>query len=159
MMMLFGHCTKGNEVKLHIGLKMINAVAMTRGEYNILQGWQIPANENSHDAGYLVEYLDGGKPNHPDYTGYISWTPAEVFEKAYKANEQFSFSEALYLLKQGHHIARNGWNGKGMHVELWDNKTRGINPHFALKNVQGTYDTWVPSVSDLLANDWCIVTS
>jgi hypothetical protein len=47
----------------HIGVKKIRAEAMTRAEYNILRGWLLPADERGEDDGYLVEYLDGGKPN------------------------------------------------------------------------------------------------
>ena len=32
----------------------------------------------------MVEYLDGGQANHPDHNGYISWSPKDVFERAYK---------------------------------------------------------------------------
>ncbi|MBG2633258.1 DUF2829 domain-containing protein, partial [Klebsiella michiganensis] len=47
----------------HIGVKLINAFPMTRQAYNDFRGWQLPADENGADEGYLVEYLDGGKPN------------------------------------------------------------------------------------------------
>ncbi|HEN1221992.1 TPA: DUF2829 domain-containing protein, partial [Klebsiella pneumoniae] len=47
----------------HIGVKLINAFPMTRQAYNDFRGWQLPADENGSDDGYLVEYLDGGKPN------------------------------------------------------------------------------------------------
>ncbi|MBV2128173.1 crAss001_48 related protein [Arsukibacterium indicum] len=67
----------------YIGTKLINAVAMTRLAYNELRGWKLPEDENGDDAGYLVEYLDGGKPNTEHYAGYVSWSPAEQFEKAY----------------------------------------------------------------------------
>lgn len=70
--------------QLYEGTKRLTAQPMTRGEYNAYRGWQCPADENPADAGYLVEYLDGGKSNHPAHTGYISWSPADVFERAYK---------------------------------------------------------------------------
>lgn len=57
----------------YIGTKMIEAKPMTRGAYNEYRGWQIPADENPDDPGYLVKYSDD----------YVSWSPAEVFEKAY----------------------------------------------------------------------------
>jgi hypothetical protein len=57
---------------------------MTRGEYNKFRGWQIPADENPSDEGYIVEYTDGGTPNIPAYKGYVSWSPKDVFEKSYK---------------------------------------------------------------------------
>lgn len=64
---------KGNSMKKYIGIKLIEAVPMTRGEYNTYRGWTLPSDENPVDAGYLVKYQDS----------YISWTPNEVFEKAY----------------------------------------------------------------------------
>lgn len=63
--------------------KTVHARAMTRGDYNALRGWDTPPNERPLDQGYLVEYLDGGEPNHPDFAGYISWSPKDVFERGY----------------------------------------------------------------------------
>jgi hypothetical protein len=57
---------------------------MTRGEYNAYRGWEVPANEDPADAGYLVEYEDGGKANDSRHAGYISWSPADVFERTYR---------------------------------------------------------------------------
>lgn len=67
----------------YVGTKVIHAVAMTRLDYNIYRGWQLPKDENGDDNGYLVEYADGGTPNVFGHTGYVSWSPADVFEKAY----------------------------------------------------------------------------
>ena len=67
----------------YVGTKVIHAVAMTRLDYNIYRGWQLPKDENGDDNGYLVEYADGGAPNVFGHTGYVSWSPADVFEKAY----------------------------------------------------------------------------
>lgn len=67
----------------YIGTKVIHAVAMTRAAYNLYRGWDLPKDENGDDNGYLVEYADGGAPNVPGHTGYVSWSPREVFEKAY----------------------------------------------------------------------------
>lgn len=68
----------------YIGTKIINALPMTRAEYNAFRGWQVPADENPDDTGYLVEYLDGGQANTPQYKGYVSWSPSTVFEEAYR---------------------------------------------------------------------------
>lgn len=43
----------------------------------------LPTNEDGGDEGYLVEYLDGGKPNDDRHAGYISWSPKAQFEAAY----------------------------------------------------------------------------
>lgn len=72
-----------SETKLYEGTKRVYARPMTRAEYNAYRGWEVPADENPNDEGYLVEYVDGGKSNHPDHAGYISWSPKEVFERAY----------------------------------------------------------------------------
>lgn len=68
----------------YIGTKSVLATTMTRGEYNEYRGWQIPENEDPSELGYLVEYVDGGKPNDERHAGYISWSPADVFERSYK---------------------------------------------------------------------------
>ena len=70
--------------KTYEGTKRVHARPMTRGEYNAYRGWEVPADENPADDGYLVEYLDGGKSNHPNHAGYISWSPKDVFERSYK---------------------------------------------------------------------------
>lgn len=68
----------------YIGTKTILAEAMTRAAYNAFRGWQLPADENGADDGYLVEYVDGGKPNVPGRAGYVSWSPKEQFDNAYR---------------------------------------------------------------------------
>lgn len=101
-------------MKTYIGTKQITAPAMTRAEYNAYRGWTLPSAEDGADAGYLVEYLDGGKPNDQRHTGYISWSPKEQFDNAYRPVDGMSFGLAIEALKQGKRVARAGWNGKGM---------------------------------------------
>lgn len=67
----------------YIGTKIVLALAMTRLAYNEYRGWSLPADENGADDGYLVEYTDGGAPNHPDHAGYISWSPKAQFDAGY----------------------------------------------------------------------------
>lgn len=71
-------------MKDYIGTKRLSAGPMTRGEYNAYRGWTIPPNEDPNEAGYLVEYCDGGKANDSRHVGYISWSPADVFERSYR---------------------------------------------------------------------------
>jgi hypothetical protein len=68
----------------YIGTKLVLAVAMVLGDYNKYRGWTPPAGEDQTTEGYLVEYTDGGKPNHEDHKGYISWSPKDVFERSYR---------------------------------------------------------------------------
>lgn len=79
-----GRITKlGHGVTTHVGTKVVRAVAMDRGSYSQLRGWQVPANESPLDEGYLVEYTDGGAPNIEGFVGYVSWSPRDVFDRAY----------------------------------------------------------------------------
>ena len=68
---------------LYTGSKIVAAKPMTRLAYNEYRSWALPDDEDGTDEGYLVEYLDGGKPNHPDHAGYISWSPKEQFDNGY----------------------------------------------------------------------------
>ena len=69
---------------LYIGTKLVRAKPMTRQAYNDYRRDTVPRNENPAADGYLVEYLDGGKPDMPDRLGYVSWSPKDVFERAYR---------------------------------------------------------------------------
>lgn len=71
-------------MKEYIGTKRVLAEPMTRQAYNDYRGMLLPANEVGTDEGYLVEYLNGGKPNHPNHPGYISWSPKQQFDDAHE---------------------------------------------------------------------------
>lgn len=74
---------------------------------------------------------------------------------------RLGFEKALELMKNGKKVARKGWNGKGMYTQLnITSELEGsiLEPFFTIKNVKGRFNTWVPSVSDLLATDWEEVT-
>ena len=157
-------------MKQYIGVKIIQAKPMSRQEYNDYRGWELPADENGSDEGFLVEYVDGGKSNHPDHTGYISWSPADVFKRAYSQLDKvegLDFGEALTFLKQGHALRRAGWNGKGMYLEyipadgwakLFGNTTDYNNcPFISMKTADEKIVPWLASQTDMLADDWEIV--
>lgn len=66
----------------YTGSKVVGAIPMTHDAFCQYVGRDTdPAVLDV--TGYLVEYLDGGKANHPGHVGYISWSPSEVFEKNY----------------------------------------------------------------------------
>ena len=161
-------------MKSFIGTKKILARPMSRGEYNTYRGWQIPLDENPADEGFLVEYVDGGASNHPGHAGYISWSPKDVFERAYRPSSGLDFGMALQALKAGKRVAREGWNGKGMFVYyvraaaylaqsavakayFGENAYVPYAPYLALKGVDEKVSTWVPSINDVLAEDWVVL--
>ena len=82
---------------------------------------------------------------------------------------------ALNTMKSGNKVARCGWNGKGMFLFLVPGSQFKVNrppllglypegteityqPHVDMKTAQGTIVPWLASQSDLLAEDWDIVT-
>lgn len=72
------------EATTYVGTKVIHAYPMDRRGYTEFRGWQLPADENGSDEGFLIEYADGvGKPNVPGFAGYVSWSPKVVFETSY----------------------------------------------------------------------------
>lgn len=164
----------------YIGTKLINATPMTRQAYNDFRGWQLPADENGADEGYLVEYVDGGKANTEAYDGYVSWSPDEVFEKAYRPIQGLTFGEAIEALKAGQRVARKGWNGKGMWLvmvpgtplaqlregtpyhEALGQESCEILPHIDMWTVnaegrRAMLPGWLASQTDMLAEDWELI--
>ncbi len=164
---------------LYIGTKLIRAEPMTRQAYNDFRGWTLPADENGADEGYLVEYLDGGKPNVPTHEGYVSWSPKAQFENAYRRTDGLSFGLAIEALKLGKRVARAGWNGKGMWLILVPG-TKAVNfvegspymkagltqgeilPHIDMYTVnaegrRAMLPGWLASQTDMLSDDWTVV--
>lgn len=71
------------EMKQYTGTKTVKAMPMTMGEAyerKLLKNGVRPSECETDKTGYLVEYEDG----------YQSWSPADVFEKAYKRLKRLS---------------------------------------------------------------------
>lgn len=108
-------------------------------------------------GGYYVQYADG----------YESYSPATAFEQDYFLMGKtigLGFSSALELIKRGKRVQRLNWNGAGQWVMMMQ---PGVSTYkegvirfpiqdcIALKTAQGTIQPgWVPSIGDLLAEDW-----
>ena len=167
-----------------IGVKLIDAIPMSRLAYSNYRGWELPEDENGDDLGFLVEYLDGGKANHPKHDNYISWSPLDVFKNAYREVSGLSFGLAIEAAKMGKKIARAGWNGKDMWVCLMDGMElppfssqvpgKKVNdrtakfigkdtpletlPYFAMWTADGKWlPGWLATQTDMLADDWMII--
>lgn len=116
-----------------------------------------PAQKDGED-GYKVVYEDG----------YVSWSPKDVFEKAYKKSGYMSFGHAIEALKAGKRAARKGWNGKNQYIELatcisYKNTAEETinaeheaigNKAIAFVGTSGVQLGWLASQADMLAEDW-----
>lgn len=59
--------------------------------------------------GYAVKYADG----------YVSWSPKETFEAAYKPITKMDFSGALQAMKEGYKVRLPEWSSK-RYVEIFE---------------------------------------
>lgn len=151
----------------HIGTKEVSLVPMDRGAYNTYRGWEPPAGEDQAVAGYLVEYLDGGAGNDSRHQGYISWSPKGVADAAYRPVTRMTFGDAIHMMKAGNRVARAGWNGKGMFLELYYQTETKINlldgrsyeeaNWIGMKTADNKFVPWLASQTDMLAEDWTVV--
>lgn len=160
-------------MKKFIGTKVIMAEPMAMTEAQKVLGREIKPATDEED-GYLVEYDNG----------YKSWSPKDVFEKAYHEVKGMNFGEVIEALKTGLAARRKGWNGKGLFIvkQVPSHITGDIipkmqslpqsakdilmsreTPHIdytnqmLIINPDGRADSWVPSSSDVFAEDWEVV--
>ena len=146
-------------MKRYIGTKIIKARPMTRGDYNDYRGWQIPADEDPLDEGYLMEYENG----------HVQWLPKEMFETDYKEFNAMTFGFAIEAMKKGKKVARKGWNGKGMylfkspkvgcqmHKQYTGKDINDLQEFIVMKAADDTLVPWLASQTDVLAEDWMII--
>ncbi len=157
-------------MKKYIGTKVIKAKQATMAEAQSIKSG-IPAEDSKRmfrnsgtvdQDGYVVEYEDG----------YISWSPKEVFEKAYRCTDGgMNFGHAIELMKMGCRLRRSGWNGKNQYIELASNISyvnadkQVVNcDHDAIGNkaiafvgTSGVQMGWLASQADMLSEDWEVV--
>jgi hypothetical protein len=72
---------------LFVGMKIVKAEKMTLGEFEKMSGKKMFDNSNEKAEGYLVGYCNAKDEfNGPEKDGchYLSWSPADVFEAAYR---------------------------------------------------------------------------
>lgn len=161
-----------NDLKTYIGTKIVEAEPATRGE-----AWARKSKLNEAEVARIIEQMpeDGYRVRYPD--GYESWSPKDVFEAAYRPVNAMTFGLAIEAMKQGKKVARAGWNGKGMYVVYRTGYPEGIpankntadaigipegtlfkvRPYLQMKCVDGSFQMWLASQSDILAEDWYIV--
>lgn len=135
------------ELKNYIGTKQIQATPMTRGEYNKYRGWEIPANENPADEGYLVKYSDG----------YESWSPKKQFEEAYReCKGMTTLPETAILMQSGDYkerfIAEHKqlvirYKGLKNMLKKWDDGELDFKPTCP----RSTYNIQIKAMADYIA--------
>lgn len=156
-------------MKKYIGTKIVEAKLGTMSEAQAMKsGCPVEEAEKlfkksgtvSRD-GYIVKYPDG----------YISWSPKEVFEEAYRECDSMPFGLAIEAMKKGKKVKRKGWNGKNQYIQLATNisyvtadkeivncEHDAIGNHaIAFVGTSGIQMGWLASQADMLADDWVFV--
>jgi hypothetical protein len=108
-------------MKKYIGKKQIEAEPMTMGEAyrrGLLQAGRIPNEAEKSKDGYYVRY-EGG---------YESWSPADVFEKAYRVAD--TFLDRLRIerddLSARYNKAREFFYSPKFEKELWQEERQAF---------------------------------
>lgn len=161
-------------MKRYIGTKLIEAEPARR--YTCPTGFVVV--EESRETVSVVEdammkeatsCAEGYQVCYPD--SYVSWSPKDVFEEAYRPIDGMSFGLAIDAMRKGFKVRRRGWNGKNQHIELASaisyrtpDGTIVNTEHDAIGNqavafcgTSGVQMGWLASQADMLAEDWEIV--
>lgn len=157
-------------MKTFIGTKVIEAKPATMLEATAAKmgttidgAKQFCKPEDIDKEGYIVRYPDD----------YVSWSPKDVFEEAYRECDNMTFGLAIEAMKKGKKVARKGWNGKGMFLFLAETtdiateadlseyehmKGELVLPSVVMKTADNYFCVgWLASQTDMLAEDWVIV--
>ena len=160
-------------MKTCVRLNVVDAMPMSRGEYNAYRGWTLPVGEIPDDDGYIIWYRKGTANE------YISWCPKKDFDEVSREIGEMTFGMAIEAMKQGCKVARKGWNGKGMYIwimpgstiknckSITDPRLKEIDTaegeirfldSIRMRTATGDVLTgWLASQSDMLSDDWMIV--
>lgn len=68
------------------------------------------------------------------------------------------FGQSIEALKDGYKVARSGWNGKNMWLELQmpDAHSKMTLPYIFMKTADDHFVPWLASQTDILSEDWVL---
>lgn len=125
-------------MKTYIGTKFINAEPQTCQKDTHLS--------KVGDAGYKVEYEDG----------YISWSPAVVFEEAYRAVEGVSFGLAFEAMRKGMGARLPHWkHDVVIRAQFPDDNSKMTAPYLYVESDNGKVP-WKETNPELFSDSWQI---
>jgi hypothetical protein len=158
-------------MKKYLGVKLISAFPMNSTDA-INRGFKVNV-----DSATIYNKVDGYQVTYED--GYESWSPKDVFEKAYRRIDNLTFGLAMEVLKLGKKITRSGWNGKGMFLFYLPTRNIPVKimsdpalikiaeenggsleclPSIRMKTTDNKILTgWLASMTDVFAEDWMII--
>lgn len=127
-------------MQTYIGIKKASAKPMSKVDAERLLSRVIPGTPLTE--GYLVQYEDG----------YQSWSPKDVFEKAYRVSDGLTFSDVLIMFKVNGSgplkARRKGFLPAPLGVFLEKDGVLRNGAYF------GESVPYIPTNEDMLATDW-----
>ena len=131
----------------------------------IVQGEPQTCQKDDHnskvgDPGYKVVYKDG----------YISWSPKDVFEDAYRKTDGMIFGLAVEAMKKGIKVCFDGWpehkfmflsqvglgKGYGLPDDYMPNRIYCAATSSLLKDQKIVSYQWIPEQTEILQDKWQI---
>lgn len=101
------------------------------------------------------ETRPGYKVVYPD--GYVSWSPKDVFEEAYREINGLTFGLAIEAAKKGYGFRLSKWSPEvNIRLQAPDENSKMTAPYLYVTSRFGCAP-WNPTQIELLAEDWEVV--
>ncbi len=132
-------------------------IKMPTGETEIISNPRAPEK---------MEYID---KTYNDNLAHSNCDKIQIENYVFETLEEtMDFGSAILNLKEGHKVARKGWNGKGIFIELQvpDENSKMTHPYIYIDTTGLKTDNpdapkdrvpWLASQTDMLAEDWIVV--
>lgn len=155
-------------MKTYLGVQFTEAEPMNLGDYLEFKGRMLPDEEDPLTRGYMIKHSNER----------FTWTPKGFFDRFCKLEGDLNLGLAVEAVKQGERVARHCWTEKGTWITLQKGYPAGIEcnknsaeayniklgtvikvlPYFVMKNADDSFSPWIPNQSDLMADDYYIIT-
>lgn len=160
-----GHCElwfdRDGKQSLNVGADFYERHEPRPGKYFVAydDGYQSVSPAEAFEAGYSPLIEGALLSTNADFTESLKFIEGE--------STNLTFSTALVWLKVGKRVQRAGWNGKGLWLEYVAPRTSVDLPFIqliypvpgdgSLPYPNGARVPWAPSQTDMLADDWRVV--
>ena len=138
-------------MKKYIGTKVIHAEPATQGDFRYTKAVAVDPETAKHDGdntpGYMVIYEDG----------YVSWSPKDVFEAAYRPSDGCPFGMALEAVKKGNGMRLPQWAPDvTIRAQFPDEHSKMTAPYLYVESRFGRVP-WKETMIELFSDNWQIV--
>ena len=143
-------------MKQYIGTKIIQAEPAWRA-YDGYEGTEPPviSSDPKEVFPYYQHVEEGYRVCYPD--GYVSWSPKEVFEAAYRPTDGVNFGLALEAMKKGMGARLPYWKPDVViRAQYPDEHSKMTAPYLYVESRYGRVP-WKETMIELFSDDWMIV--